>query len=265
MDYETLVRRLGFCAGAEQTLLQTAAPAGPQAVQALCGAAAEEAEQALRAALAPDEDGMKMLACMLRAALHTRALYREKGIPEDIFWATAGFLPRFVNAHAALHGAPAFAWGWWFWRQLSLREFRIGALEYEMTEQGGKPAVSLHIPAGADLSATSLRASLRGAREFFAAFFPAFAGAEMVCSSWMLSPALPALLPPSSNVLAFGRLFTVTKWDEESSACLDWIFPRRDMPLEALAEDTSLQRAAKAFLRGGGKIGWADGVLTREP
>ena len=60
-------------------------------------------------------------------------------------------------------------------------------------------------------------------------------------------------------------MFTVTKWDEESGACLDRIFPRRDMPLEALAEDTSLQRAAKAFLRGGGKIGWADGVLTREP
>lgn len=93
MDYETLVRRLGFCSGAEQTLLQTAAPAGPQAVQALCGAAAEEAEQALRAALAPDEDGMKMLACMLRAALHTRALYREKGIPEDIFGRRRGFCP----------------------------------------------------------------------------------------------------------------------------------------------------------------------------
>lgn len=37
------------------------------------------------------------------------------------------------------------------------------------------------------------------------------------------------------------------------------------MPPEQLAENTSLQRKAKAYLIGGGKIGWALGKMKKHP
>ena len=267
MELQAWIHSLSFCKEGEEKL-QAACKAYDHAAQAphwqklYQNGKENEGIQELRAALAPDEDGMKMLACMLHCALYrTGALYADRGIPKEIFTETMRFLPRFVNAHAAAYGTPAFTWDRWFYRQLSLKEFRIGPLEYEMTEEGEERRISLHIPAGADLSPGVLYPSLRRARSFFAAFFPAYADAGMYCSSWMLSPALKELLPRSSRILAFQSLFTLSDWDRESDACLDWIFPRRDMPLGELAENTSLQKKAKAFLLSGGKIGWAQGKL----
>ena len=41
-------------------------------------------------------------------------------------------------------------WGWWFPRQLSLQEFRVGCLEYEFVELEEK-MISIHIPSVANL------------------------------------------------------------------------------------------------------------------
>ena len=268
MEFRELVQKLGFCQEAEARIYAAERTLGgiddlKPLCAALFGEGAEEGVKALRKALAPDEDGMKMLACMLRCALHSHELYEKEGIPDDIFFSTMGFLSRFVNAHAKTHTAPAFTWDWWFYRQLSLKEFRIGAFEYEMTQREGVPALSLHIPAGADISPQSADDSLRQARAFFSEHFPDYKDADVYCDSWMLSPALGGLLPPASRILAFRDRFEILHWDEESPAALDWIFPRKDLPLQALAEDTSLQKKAKAFLLSGGKIDWALGRLKR--
>lgn len=270
MDFKILTKKLGFCEEAERFIFDfdknyRHADFAPHWEKLY--AAGEEAEglNGLRAALSPDPDGMKILVCMLHCALHTHEAYRARGIPDRIFFETMRFLPRFVNARARIYGRPIFPNDWWFYRELSLREFRLGALEYEMLADNGERKISVHIPEKADLSLPSLRASLREARKFFAEFFPEYADAEMYCDSWLMSPALKELLPASSNILGFQNGFELVRWDKESDACLDWIFPRRDMPPEQLAENTSLQRKAKAYLIGGGKIGWALGKMKKHP
>ena len=133
---------------------------------------------------------------------------------------------------------------------------------------GGKPSggntrrIFLHIPADADLSDGAVDASLAAARAFFPKHFPAFADAEYVCESWMLSPALGEILPETSRVRRFSERFSVVFWEEDSPAFRDWIFPSAvAAPVEELPEETSLQRAVKQHLLAGGKMGWAEGVL----
>ena len=269
MDFITFSRSLGFCLQAENFIenfekTYDHASLAPSWKKLFCGKE-EEGLTELRAAFEPDPDHMKMLVCMLHCAILAHESYRERGISENIYYETMKFLPRFVNEKNKNHGRPIFSFDWWFYRQLTLREFRIGALEYEMTEENGKRKISIHIPSRADISIHSLQASVQHAGNFFSKHFPDYADAEMFCSSWLLSPALKNILSGNARILGFQSAFELIEWDRESDAFLDWIFPRRDVPLDQLAENTSLQRNAKAFLLGGGKIGWALGKLKKSP
>ena len=157
-------------------------------------------------------------------------------------------------------GRDCFDRGWWTWLHLSRTLFRVGALEYELQYPEG--AVSLHIPSDADLSPESVEESLSRARAFIGRFFPEFAGKPMVCESWLLSPALGALLPEGSRILAFQRRFSIERVEENAMDCLEWLFSaQEDTPLMELREDTSLQRSVKKLLLAGGRIGTAWGVL----
>ena len=225
----------------------------------------------MKEALGEDEDGMKLFAAQSMEALLALREYEKRGIGREIFLATMAFMARFSGEALARRGRAEWTWGWWFPRQLALQEFRLGALEYEMTEGaafGGKPSggnkrrIFLHIPADADLSDGAVDASLATARAFFSKYFPAFADAEYVCESWMLSPALSEIMPETSRVRRFSERFSVVFWEEDSPAFRDWIFPSAvTAPAEKLPEETSLQRAVKRHLLAGGKVGWAEGVL----
>ena len=229
----------------------------------------EEGLSALKGALGEDADGMKLFVAQSMEALLALREYEERGIGRGIFTATMEFLARFSEVVYVRRGCVEWMWGWWFPRQLALREFRLGALEYEMTEGaafagvpagGSKRRVFLHIPAGADLSDGAVDASVAEARAFFSKYFPAYRDAEYVCSSWMLSPALSGILPETSRVRRFGERFSVVFWEEDSPAFRDWIFPAAaSAPAEDLPESTSLQRAVRRHLLSGGKIGWAEG------
>lgn len=229
----------------------------------------EEGLSALKGALGEDADGMKLFVAQSLEALLALREYGERGIGRGIFTATMEFLARFSEVVYVRRGCVEWMWGWWFPRQLALREFRLGALEYEMTEGaafagvpagGSKRRVFLHIPAGADLSDGAVDASVAEARAFFSKYFPAYRDAEYVCSSWMLSPALSGILPETSRVRRFGERFSVVFWEEDSPAFRDWIFPAAvTASVEDLPEATSLQRAVKRHLLSGGKIGWAEG------
>ena len=225
----------------------------------------DQAVKEIQRRLGDDEQGVKLLACLLHCALQARKAYLEKGIPEAIFIDTFKFFTRFVEFHREVYGFPAFAWGWWVPRQIALNEFRIGALEYEIVETDASPKIQIHIASDSDLSPPRLRESYLDARRFFARFFPDHAGTDMYCESWLLCPALVELLPPASKILAFQRSFEVYKVDTESDGFMQWVYGRKDIPLEELPESTSLQRAVKARLLAGGKVGWAYGKLVDDP
>ena len=225
----------------------------------------ERAIEELTKLIAPDETGLKMLTCQLYAVCNTYEKYKDMGISDDIFIDTMKFFSRFINFHNKVYGQYNYVWGWWSVRLISMQEFRIGELEYEMIIQDDKKLISIHIPSDADMTSSKLRKSYLKAREFFDKFYPEYAKVDMICGSWLLAPALKKLLPENSKILQFQKSFELTSQEDDSPGFLDWVYGRRDIPFESLPEHTSLQRKLKQYLLNGGKVEWANGTLISNP
>ncbi|MCH4208765.1 acyltransferase domain-containing protein [Bifidobacterium sp.] len=240
------------------------------------------ARDELKRALGPDDEGSRMLYCMLACAgAYTLDRYHALGIggaaddtvdgadDDRVFLDTMGCFPRFVNEHKVSYGDYGFDRDFWTYRQLGASLFRLGQLEYEIIRDAENVpagvdvprAVAMHIPSDAVLGPVQCSDSIVRARRFVRRFFPQWAGAPYVCESWLLSPALPRLLSESSNILAFQRRFHIVATDDAAEDWREWVFRRSPAPLSELPENTSLQRAMKRYLLAGGTIGIGVGVL----
>ncbi len=224
---------------------------------------AAEAYQSLKECLGEEEEQFGMLYCQLEAARRLHRRYAKMRIPDKIFFDTMKCFPRFMAECRVRNRKRYFDRGWWTIRQVSMRIFRIGALEYELKQTAGEDrAVGLHIPSDADFSPESVERSLEEAKQFLAERYPDFSGADYVCNSWLLSTALKELLPEDSHILSFQRRFEIRGVDPDDRGYMRWLFAAQDdAAVETLPEDTSLRRAAKTYLAAGGKIGAARGTL----
>ena len=222
---------------------------------------AERAERELEERLREEKWGE--LACLLLAAAGAHEEYVRLGIPEKVYEDTMRCFTRLVKEHRALTGEWGFDRGWWAWRMACLRLFRIGALEYELLS-GEKCALSLHIPSDASLELEACRSSHEEARAFFTAHFPAYARAPVMCSSWLLHPALKELLGEESNIVRFQSLFDLVCVDDEDRSYRAFVFRRTDGDTETYPEKTTLQRRLKEHLLRGGRMGAALGIRKEE-
>jgi hypothetical protein len=225
----------------------------------------EGALESLKCLLGSDEDGMKILTYQLQCACDTYAEFEKLCISKEIFIATMKFFTRFLKDHKDRHGSYRYVWAWWAVRQISMVEYRIGELEYEMRMESGKHLIDIHIPADADMTISKLRKSYLEALDFFKKYYPDFIGADMVCNSWLLAPSLKKVLPENSRILQFQKAFDIGNMEVDSLGFMDWIYGSRDIPIEELPEDTSLQRKLKPYLRNNGKIEWTSGKLVSNP
>lgn len=218
---------------------------------------------ALKDLLGEDRRQYKLLACMLSCGADLYSWYGERGIPDQIYFATMGCFPRFLEECRQITGVPAFDRGWWTARQISGTLFRLGELEYELRTGDGGPWISIHIPSDAALTPDRCGRSLDWARSFFADRFPAWAGRPYLCRSWLLAPELRELLPPESRILAFQRRLRLEGTETGDREYMRWIF-RRDpaASLADLPEDTTLQRNLKRRLLEGGGLSVGRGVLA---
>ncbi len=223
-----------------------------------------QARAALQSRLAPDPQGFRELAAMLRCALAARSTYEALGFSEEIYYATFACFSRFVREYRESLGTWGFDRGFWTVRQVSCRLFRIGELEYELTVREGAPAISLHIPSDARLQPDLLRSSYTEARRLLDRAFPEYAGAPMYCHSWLLSPTLRQLLPGQSRILAFQRAFSITPVPS-SGSYVRWVYKDRSLAPEQYPETTTLQRSLKAFLLSGGTFQDGLGFLLDNP
>lgn len=225
---------------------------------------ADEAYERLQALLGEDPDHIKMLACQLECACRVHRRYEQLHIGDSIYRDTMKCFPRFIDECLRKNGRMFFDRGWWTYRQISMSLFRIGALEYEFPAEEEAGYIAVHIPSDADLSTSSVDASLSDAEAFFRTIYPDYKYDRYTCDSWLLAPALSFLLPGDSNILSFQRRFSITEETKDDSGCLEWLFGSpRNTDLKTLPENTRLQRAAKNVLLSGGHIGAASGVLYR--
>ncbi len=219
----------------------------------------------LKQHIGEDEKGFGILACELYCALKTREIYKKHGISEEIYTDTMKCFSRFVKEHKESYGCYGFDREWWTPRQLSGLLFRIGELEYEMVEEKKDNAcerrIYLHIPSDAKLTAEGIEESVKAARQFFAEKYSEYAGAEIKCESWLLSPTLKEFLPSDSKILEFQEYFVTQAVGIDEEEFMTWVFKRSDIPLADLPENTSLQRNMKKYLLSGKKMTAAVGTL----
>lgn len=225
----------------------------------------DEGLEEIKAYLGEDKDAFQMLTCMLRCALRTWKNYEERGISEQIFIDTMKCFSRFIGEHKEGYGRYAFDREWWTSRQIAGVLLRIGELEYEMRTGQGGGYLDLHIPSDARLERAELLESIKRAKEFFKEKYPDYSSAQMRCHSWLLSPTLKKLLPPTSRILGFQELFAIeTIGTMEEGEYITWVFKRPDIALENLPESTSLQREMKKYLLSGGQLKDARGTLKSD-
>lgn len=81
----------------------------------------------LQELLGDDPNGFKILWELLNIIKnYSYEEYVKRNIPNDIFIATMKFCTRFLNEHYHTYHFYKFVWAWWFPRQISLNEYRIG-------------------------------------------------------------------------------------------------------------------------------------------
>lgn len=222
----------------------------------------KDAQIELQELLGDDKDYIKILTCMLQASVQAYAIYNEKGISDEIYFATMKCYTRFISETYAMTGRLYFDRYWWTARQAGCHLFRIGALEYEIKSLSDRIVIGIHIPSDADFSPSAVSASIEMANEFFAKHYPELANCEYRCHSWLLDKQLRCMLSENSNIVSFQNRFEIIDEGEADTEFVEWLFNSKTTDYTTLPEKTSLQRNVKKYILSGGKIRNAYGRLT---
>ena len=195
--------------------------------------------------------------------------YASRGLPEQVFRDSIRDVGIWSRAYERSIGKPGA--GEWDWLLLTFRRklFRLGRLQYEprILESeipgclpAGAPVLEVHIPAEEPLKPEKVRNSLKTAVDFFEKYekkpYAAFH-----CHSWLLAEELKQMLPESSGILQFQRLFTVYAEDYGFSQAEERVFGEILEDPAAYPTGTSLQRNLRQWRMEGKKIGMGAGLL----
>jgi hypothetical protein len=214
--------------------------------------------------LEEDKNGLKCLAFMMHVGLRSYQEYIIKRIPEQIYLDTMGCFSRFVKEYKESYGTYGFDREWWTVRELSLKEFRLGELEYELVGEDSNRFVSVHIPSDAKLEKQKCYESYKKAKSFFSEHANEYADVVYYCESWLLSSKLKELLSEDSNIIRFQSDFIIDTVETEDTGYMKWVFKNDALSLNEVPQTTSLQRKMKAYLQSGGKIGVRRGHIKQE-
>ena len=178
-------------------------------------------------------DALSKLAAVLYTLPEVYRNYVKKGIPAEVFfdtfsdiaiWCHNAYVQYCVNGLVNIH---------WIAKHLSMKIFRIGRLQYEFSRfavlphagiknvlkcpyRMGEKCITLHIPQGEKLDTDSCLYSLKSANAFFETFFPEYEYRCYTVITWLLNPDLVKVLGSDSNIVKFGKMFTLLGYVADS-------------------------------------------------
>ncbi|MBU0716108.1 MAG: DUF5596 domain-containing protein [Verrucomicrobia bacterium] len=130
-------------------------------------------------------------------------------------------------------------------------EVRLPLSEWVCVLKKGDIILGMHIPAGGNMAHAKCGESMRQARDFFRRYYPEKSPVAFVCGSWMLSPLLERILPPTANLVQYLRELYLFPHDVGGSAALEFIFFQEKFDAATAPRQTSLQRAVLEYLQAG--------------
>jgi hypothetical protein len=204
----------------------------------------------------------------LAATPAIRAWHQQRGVADDISWATLADLGRHVALYRRRTGQTGLDTHWWLRLHWSGALFALGRLQFnpfrlcsgpagpqfwypapEVARMGaafapGAPVLGVHIPDSGPLWPAQCDASFGAAVTFFAAHFPEHAAPLAVCTSWLLDDQLCEYLSPESNIIRFQRRFELVPGVHESDAsAFHFVFGMTPAAAAQRAPRTTLERA----------------------
>lgn len=225
------------------------------------------------------------LSAALKAAENTLLLYRNLDIDEEIYRATMDDIRIWCEnfGNAGLHNID------WIKNHISCNLFKIGRLQYQMFRytgtiktctrlplRCGEKSIYIHIPQGEKLYERDCITSIETAGKFFAKYFTEHNYKYYFCQSWLLYENNRDYMQPDSNIVKFMNLFDIRYSAPNERQALERIFnlkaaavseimsERKRLPaIERLPDNTSLQRAAKSYMLGGGRLGYGIGIIDK--
>ncbi|ACT03879.1 acyltransferase domain-containing protein [Paenibacillus sp. JDR-2] len=209
-----------------------------------------------------------LLYLFARFAVDAYEEYRIRGIEDNIYFDTFTDIRIWSEACYRDYGEYGIEEYNWLQEHVRLQLFRLGRLQFQPMAFNGESlkagqrlveknqlVLNVHIPEGEPLTPDAVSHSFLIARKFFRGIPSVY-----ICSSWLLYPGLDQVLKAESNILKFQWLFCVYEVNEASREAEQRIFHRLETNPNDYGEVTSLQRAAKALLLNGRKLGSGSGI-----
>jgi hypothetical protein len=206
----------------------------------------------------------------LAALADGRRCHKQRGIPEEVSWATLADLGRNLKRDRLLFGDGGLRTSDWLTLHFRGALYQLGRLQFHrLTERSahsfrrGEPALGVHIPESGPLTPEACDDSFAQAEPFFARHFPETPTRLAICASWLLDPQLADYLEPQSNIIRFQRRFElVGDGHNGDAAVLRFVFHRIAPNIDDLPQRTALERAIVAHLRAGkhwrNRVGWLE-------
>ncbi len=274
IDLETLITRAGLPAAAAEALRAAAKDTPPQVKNIIDKAMLAYREdtnfpyEEYRLQLeALDNADLWQMLYVFTLAEHLYTLYMTSGRGEELF---DGILRDFTAKVRECYDFTG-AWGIrsakWYNRWFNLERIALRRLQFEVRRFGNNyrgltpddPAINVHIPSTGPLDEALCEEDYRRAAAFFADRFEG--PVPFMCHSWLLNPEHPAFLPPTSRLLPFQAKYDIFKFDEHTEFLWRLFGTAYNGDPNSLTERNSLERAYKAHLLAGGKVGEGKGVF----
>lgn len=145
--------------------------------------------------------------------------------------------------------------------RVSCREEFFPKAQWERAIHTGDNVLSVHLPKGMDLSEQNVDTAFRTVMENAAKWFPDDPIRGLYCGSWLLDPALEALLGAGSKIALFGDRFARWPILSDGQEVFRFVFPAKPDDLHDLPENTRLERGLKHLYLNGGYIREYRGVI----
>lgn len=203
----------------------------------------------------------------MTAAGYTHEKYKAKGMSDDVFYNTFNCLPEKMETHMKHFGTWGYGAVTWPISHLNLTLFRIGRLGYafvpapheplmageEVLVAENEPYIYMHISDNEKL--VGFAESVQEARAFFRQFYPEYADCVYMTNTWLLEPRLAEILPESSNIMQFQKIFNIYDRYDCRSEVLKRVFGVEKENLDEYEPTSSLGRAVVTYLKSGKELG----------
>ncbi|MBP1964118.1 acyltransferase domain-containing protein [Paenibacillus aceris] len=123
--------------------------------------------------------------------------------------------------------------------------------------------LEIHIPRDTSFDMETIKDTYRQAKEFYATYFPEVEYKGMVCHTWLFTPQLREMLPPSSNIVKFQQQFYL--YPTAGSVRFLWNFVFNELTeVKDAKPDTSLRKKVLNYLEEDKEIFDMNGIFLEQ-